>query len=513
MMAESRTSNSIHNSSMSALAQIVSIVLNFVGRTFFIKLLNVDYLGVNGLFTNILTLLSLAELGVGTAIVYMMYEPIAKGNVQKVAAYNHLFKRIYNIIGCFIFLSGLCVVPFLDVFIKNPPNISENIHVVYILFLLNTSISYFFTYKRSLLIAHQKEYLNSRNIIVFAIIKDFLLIIVLLLTKDYYLYLISQILVTFLSNWSISRVANKAFPEIVNIKGDIITKHEKKTIAKNTLGMVCHKIGAVIVSGTDNILISSFVGIASVGVFSNYKLIQTVSSKIISQAVNAVTASVGNLVASSDNDHVYNVFNKIYFINFTLSFFVAIFFFSIVDSFITIWLGDYFVIDYWAMLIIAANLFLNQIRIPSQIIINSYGIFWQIKWKSIIEAIINLSSSLLFVVVFKLGLIGVLLGTIISNFTTNLWWEPYVAFNHGMHKPLSTYFRLFVKDLMVFAFSLFIVTITNNIIRINIDNKFLIFGTQLMTSTIFASVIFFIVYRKNSEFNFLLKNVQKILKL
>ena len=171
-MSDSRTKNSIRNTGMSALAQVVGILLNFVGRTFFIKLLSVEYLGINGLFGNIITILSLAEFGVGTAIVYMMYEPIAKGNTAKVAAYNNLFRKIYNCIGCFVFLAGLCVIPFLDNIIKESPDITENITVIYILFLLNTSVSYFFTYKRSLLIAHQKEYLNSKNIIYFAIIKD-----------------------------------------------------------------------------------------------------------------------------------------------------------------------------------------------------------------------------------------------------------------------------------------------------------------------------------------------------
>lgn len=511
-MVESRTLNSIRNSGMSALAQIVSIILNFVGRTFFIKFLNIEYLGINGLFTNILTLLSLAELGVGTAITYMMYEPIAKGNIRKIAAYNQLFRKIYNIIGCFVFVAGLCIAPFLTDIIKEAPDVKENLYVIYILFLLNTSVSYFFTYKRSLLIAHQKEYLNSKNVILFAIIKDVVLIIVLIFSRNYYIYLIAQIIITYLSNWAISRVANKVFPEIVKIKNEKISKSEKLIIAKNTMGMVCHKIGSVVVSGTDNILISSFVGINAVGIFSNYKLIQKVSNQVISQAVNAVTASVGNLVASADNNKVYDIYKKLYFINYTLAFFVAILFYALIDSFITIWLGDGFILDFWSMIFVSINLFFNQIRIPSQIIINSYGVFWEVKWKSIVEAVINLSSSLFFVYFWNLGMSGILLGTIVSNLTTNLWWEPYAAYRFGMHKPVKEYMYMFMRDLLVFGTALIIVSLSNKCLREFLHNSWLLLFAQLISALIISVLIFVAIYSRSTGFRFLLENANKLKK-
>ncbi len=502
-MAESRTANSIRNSGMSVLAQIVSIILNFIGRTFFIKLLNIDYLGVNGLFTNILTLLSLAELGVGTAIVYMMYDPIAKGDIKKVAAFNNLIRKIYIIIGCFILVSGLCVTPFLGYVIKDTLYIKENISIIYILFLLNTSVSYFFTYKRSLLIAHQKEYLNSKNVIYFAIIKDLVLIVVLLLSQNYYLYLISQIVITFFSNWAISRVADKMYPEIVKLKEEKITNEEKVTIAKNTMGMVCHKIGSVIVSGTDNILISSYVGIGAVGIFSNYKLIQSVSKQVISQAVNSVTASVGNLRASSDNDRVYEVFKKLYFINFTMSYFISIMFYALVDSFITIWIGSDFILNNLAVVIITVNLFFNQIRIPSQVIINSYGIFWEIKWKSIIEAIINLIASVSFAAVMHMGLTGILLGSIISNLATNLWWEPYAAYHYGMYKPLREYMYMFVRDVTIFCITLTLVYIVNKTLAEMCANSILLFIYQLCAGLFVSIAIFVLLCHRDRSFSFL----------
>lgn len=499
-MSESRTKASIRNSGTSVLAQTASIVLDFIGRTFFIKFLNVDYLGVNGLFANIITLLSLAELGVGTAIVYMMYKPIAEGDEKKVAAYNQLFRKIYNAIGIFIICVGLCVIPFLNSIIRSTPDITENLSIVYVLFLLNTSVSYFYTYKRSLLIAHQKEYLNNKNIILFAIIKDVSLIILLYLFHNYYIYLGAQIVITFMSNIAISQLVNKLYPQYVHEKGGEISKVELRTIVKNTMGMVCHKIGSVIVSGTDNILISSFVGISTVGVFSNYKMIQKVSSSIISRGVNSVTASVGQLAAISDGAKVLQVFKRIYFINLSLTYFLTVFFYALVDSFIRIWIGEAFLLDSLSVFIIAVNLFFNQVRVPSQVIINSYGVFWEVRWKSIVEVIVNLSSSLFLCYVMDMGLPGILAGTILSNITTNLWWEPFAAYRYGMHQKVRYYYLRFIKDVIVLFLTLFLIRFINTYMNLYVKGDISLFISEFVTSLFCSVILFAVFYHKEEDF-------------
>lgn len=500
----SRTINSLRNSVLSMIAQVVSIILNFIGRTFFIKLLNIDYLGVNGLFTNILTILSLAELGIGSAIIYMMYSPIARGDTRKIAAYSLFFKKIYTIIGSLIFLIGLCLLPFLHYIIKDAPQIKENLSIVYVLFLINTSISYFFTYKRSLLIAHQKEYLNSINVIVFTVLKDVLLIVLLLCYKNYYIYLVAQIIVTFLSNYSVSKVADQQFSEIVNIKDALLTKEEKKIIGKNTLAMLCHKIGSVVVSGTDNIFISSFIGIATVGIYSNYKLVQRVILQLITQIVNSVTASVGNLIATSDKIAVFTVFNRLYFVNFALAYFSAIVFYAVIDPFITIWIGEKYLLSNIAVFIIALNLYLNQIRVPSQVLINAYGLFWNVKWKSIVEAVVNFIFSFFMIVYMKLGVEGILWGTLISNVLTNIWWEPFVAYKYGLCQPLKLYIRIFAWDFLIFIISMFLVKeISIRIVEFSVLNKYVLFVCVLFLSLFLSLAIFIIVYWKNENLEFL----------
>lgn len=509
-MNNSRTQNSIRNYGMNAISQVTSILLSFIGRTFFIKFLSIEYLGVNGLFSNILSLLSLAELGVGTAITYMMYKPIAEDDKEKVAAYNNLFRQIYNSIGIFILVVGLCFTPFIYNLIKDKPDINENLYIIYILFLLNSSVSYFFTYKRSLLIAYQKEYVNSKNVVIFAIVKDVVLIFLLYLYANFYIYLIAQIIITIASNFAISYKTNTLFPDIVNIKPQKVPKEEIKIIIKNTMAMVCHKIGSVVVSGTGNIFISYFVGIATVGIYSNYVLLSNCSRQVIGQGINSLTASFGNLVATSNNEEVYRIYRKIYFINFLLAYAISLFFLALVNPFVTLWIGSDFILEKNCILIIAVNtIFFYQLRIPSQIVINTYGLFWQIKWKSIIEAIVNLICSLLLTAWLGLGILGILLAALISNVFTSLWWEPYVAFKKGMKLPIKLFITEFVKNCVIFVLS--VILLFGAVKTITVGSALF----QMTVNTIICAFIIMIMvaifYYKTSEFKYFLRflNVKK----
>lgn len=512
-MDDSRTNNSIRNYSMNAISQVTSILLSFIGRTFFIKFLGIEYLGVNGLFSNILSLLSLAELGVGTAITYMMYKPIAEDDKVKIAAYNNLFRLIYNSIGAFILVAGLCFTPFIYNLIKDKPNISENLYIIYVLYLLNSSVSYFFTYKRSLLIAYQKEYVNSKNIVIFAIIKEAVLISLLYFYANFYIYLIAQIIITVSSNFAISYKTNTLFPDIIKTKPQKVAKEEIKIIIKNTMAMVCHKIGSVVVSGTGNIFVSYFVGIATVGIYSNYVLLTNCSRQVIGQGINSLTASFGNLVATSNNEEVYRIYRRIYFINFLLAYAISLFFLALVNPFVTLWIGSDYILEKNCILIIAVNsIFFYQLRIPSQIVINTYGLFWQIKWKSIIEAIINLICSLLLTAWLGFGILGILLAALISNVFTSLWWEPYVAFKNGMKISINLFIREFMKNCLIFAISVFLLFWAMKALEtLTAENALLQMIVNATLCVLIILILVVIFYSKTLEFKYFLRflNVKK----
>lgn len=212
MKTKSRTKNALLNMISGSTMQIINVLLGFVSRTIFIKLLNADYLGVNSLYSNILMVLSFAELGIGNAIAFCLYEPIANNDKKRIQALMKFYKKAYSFIGIIIFIIGLGLIPFMNIIIKNPPNIKENLTLIYILFLLNTSISYFFSYKKTLIIADQKVYIENFYNRLFQIIQVIAQSILLLLTHQYLAYLIIYLVCTILLNVSLAKKADKLYP-------------------------------------------------------------------------------------------------------------------------------------------------------------------------------------------------------------------------------------------------------------------------------------------------------------
>ena len=314
-MEESRTKNTIRNVKTGAIVQMINKIMAFVVRTVFIKMLNTEYLGVNGLFTNVLTILSFAELGIGTAIIFNMYKPVAENDKEKIKSLMKLYKKSYNMIGIIVFILGLCVIPFMNIIIKDVPNIKENLIVIYLLFLFNTASSYFFTYKKSIIYAHQKQCIIDNIDSIFYLTKSILEIIFLMLTKNFIVYLIIQILGTFIENIIIAIKADKMYPYLKEKDVKQLSKSESKNIFENVKSLVIYKFGGVIMNGTDNILISSLVNVSTVGLSSNYTLIINSIKAIIVSALNGVTASVGNLNAVGKPKQKEKVFYQITFVN------------------------------------------------------------------------------------------------------------------------------------------------------------------------------------------------------
>ena len=258
-MESGRTNKSFRNSAYALVVQGITVLLNFAIRTVFIKTLSVAYLGLNGLFTNILNVLSFAELGFGTAIVYAMYKPIAQNDTKKISAYMNYFKIVYRIVGVTILIVGFFLIPNLDFFISDTAEIpagAPDLMLIYILYLVNSAVSYFFNYKRSLIVATQNGYIDSRNQLEFNFLKCAVQFLILVFFRSYLGYLVVQIACTLLGNIAISVKANKMFPYLKEYKKAELNREEKRSLAKNVVAMSFHKLGSVVVSGVDNISVS-----------------------------------------------------------------------------------------------------------------------------------------------------------------------------------------------------------------------------------------------------------------
>lgn len=509
-MSKDRTRNSIKNSATALLGQVVTIILNFVVRTIFIKTLGAAYLGINGLFTNILSVLSFAEIGFGTAIIYAMYAPLAIKDEEKVSKLMNYYAKVYETIGTFIFFSGLLLIPFLYSFINNPSELPEELPalwIIYLLYLSNTSLSYFFNYKRSLIIASQNGHIDSLNQLIFTIIKSILQTIVLFVFHNFLSFLIIQIVCTFLGNYLISQKADKLFTYLSKNRDKKIDEIDKKALRRNVFAMSFSKLGSVVITGVDDILISKFVGIIAMGVYSNYLLLTNTIRIVFIQMLTPVTASVGNFVAEKSDEESFIFFKKLFFVNAYVAICCFICLSTLINPFITIIWGNEYVFPTLITFLITFNFYLDRMRMSSQIFIDAKGLFWPIKWKSFFEAIINLSCCLYFLIVLKLGVKSIVIGTIVSNLSTNIWWEPYVVFKHGFNKKVSNYFIWILQYTLVLAISYMTTVYFQSFFSIDFRG-FIVKG---MIALLIPNVFIAFFYHSSIEFKYFYNLVKSIL--
>lgn len=509
-MTTNRTRSSIKNSATALIGQLITIILNFAVRTIFIKTLGAAYLGINGLFTNILSVLSFAEIGFGTAIIYAMYAPLAEKDVIQVSKLMNYFAKVYEIIGTIIFITGLFLVPFLHFFINDLSELPKelpSLWIIYLFYLFNTSISYFFNYKRSLIIASQNGHIDSLNQLYFNIIKGTLQIAVLFLFHDFLSFLIIQILCTFLGNYFISKKADKLFPYLMYYKHKKIEKKDKIALRRNVFAMSFSKLGSVVITGVDDLLISKFVGIVAMGIYSNYLLLTNTIRIVFMQMLLPITASVGNYVAEKSDDESHTFFKKLFFINayFAICCFIALS--TLVNPFIHLIWGKEYVFSALITFLITFNFYLDRMRTTSQIFIDAKGLFWPIKWKSLFEAVINLSFSFYFLLVLKLGIESIIIATIISNLTTNIWWEPYVVFRYGFRKKVLPYYITLVKYISILAVSYAIVNYLHQFLSDNFSG----FLGKAVIALVIPNIIILLVYFKTDELKYFIALIQNIL--
>ncbi|MBP3597211.1 MAG: sugar translocase [Clostridia bacterium] len=494
-MEKSRTKNSIKNFKTGMIMEILNKIMIFIVRTVFIKTLNIEYLGVNGLFTNILTILSFAELGIGTAIIFNMYKPVANNDIIKIKSYMNLYKKSYTIIGIIVFLLGLLVLPFMGVLIEDAPNINENINFIYILFLINTSISYFYIYKKSIISAYQQERVINNITSIFYLLKSIFEILFLLITKNYIIYLILEIIFTLLQNISISLKADKMFPFLKEQSDENLSKEEKVSIFKNVKALIVYKFGSIIMFGTDNIILTTMINVSTVGLCSNYTMIINSVKSIILAALNGITASVGNLNASNDNIKKKDIFYQITFINFWIFGFCAVALIVLLNPFIEIWLGKKYIMDFGISIALAISFFIEGMRNPCYTYRITLGLFEKGKITPYIGTIANITLSIL--LCRKFGAIGIFIATSIAQLVSYSWIDPYLIHKYAFKSSVIKYIKKYLIYCVVFVFS---IIVTKFIVRfIEIAGLLGIIVKGLIVLVI-PNLIYLISFYKTEEF-------------
>ena len=487
-MNNSRTKAAKLNSITASGVQVLTLIMQFISRTVFIYTLGESYLGLNGLLVNILNILSFSELGIGAAFTFLLYKPLANGEDQQTSALVRLYGITYRWIAVIIFILGLILLPFLPSFIHGNASNVGNIYLAFFLFLMNTVVSYLWNYKRSIFLADQSGYLNSLNTFFFQTGAQIVQIIFLITYPNYYIYLIIQIIFTFASNLRISRMVDRKYPFLKNKSVQKISTETLVYLKKNVIGMMSSKLGGVIIFSTDNLLLSSFLGLISVGKYSNYTLILSGITSVVGQGIGAVTASIGNLNVTADKQKQENVFYKYSYLSGLIGIFASLGLITYLTPFVTVWLGTKYVLSPLLTWLIVVRFFITQLRQANINFTNAYGLYWEQRYKPIFEAIVNLVISVLLLKFTNLGISSVIIGTISSNLLVNSWWEPMILMKHGLKSGMNQYVLFYLTEIIT---GVVLITLAQNIVYYLSKQNDLVYST-LITATL--TVMFSLIY-------------------
>ncbi len=435
MEESSRTKNSIRNIIFSFLNQIITLLLGLINRSVFIWILGIDYLGISGLFSDILMMLSLADLGFGVALTYSMYKPLAEHDYNRLAALTNLYRKVYRIIALAVTVIGLLLVPFLK-YLINLKHPIPHITLYYVMYLANTVASYLVIYKTSIITADQKDYILNKYRSYFSVLQTLFMTIFLWVTRNYFIYLLVQVIFTYAQNFYCSHVASKMYP-FINKRVKMPFK-EVKEIFQNLYSVFLYKISGVLLNATDNTIISIMIGTGMVGYYSNYSMITTRLTGLINTIFYSLTASLGNLVVKEKPERRYKVFLVMQSVSSIFSTTCVICLMLLTQDFIRIWLGKNYLLSDTTLMAILFNFYLGVILLPIWVYREATGLYRQTKYVMVITAIINLALSIYLARV--MGVTGVLFASAVARLLTYFWYEPVLLFKKYFGESSLIYF-------------------------------------------------------------------------
>ena len=495
----SRTKSSIRNFIFTIVSNFSAIVIGLISQKLFIEILGIEYMGINGLFTNIISLLGIVEMGVGTAIIYSLYGPLENDDRDIVSALMNFYKKTYNIIAFVVLLLGICITPFVQFFIKEV-NVGINIKFVFIMFIIDIVCSYLLSYKRSILYADQKNYIINIVHIVYLVVMNFLQITCLYITKNYYVYLVIKIIMRISENIIISLVVNNKYSYLKKKNNSTLDKKIEKEIIKKVKSLFFHKIGGFVTNSTDNLIISKFLGLAVVGLYSNYYLIISSVTNLFGQAISAITPSIGHLLVLSDKKKNYEVFCRIRFANFWIATFSGTSILVLIQIFVQLWLGSEYVLPSVVIYVLVFNYFQKMMRNSYSAFKDAAGIFYEDRYVPILEAVLNIIFSI--ILVQLVGLCGVFIGTIISGLVLWCYSYPKLVYNKLFNRNYKKYIIETVKYILLFimiSVFTYILSLSINTMITSVLEKFFI--NMLICMVVPNSIIYFF-FRKNDVFKY-----------
>ena len=492
-----RTKKSILNAIVATLASAVGMVFGFVTQKVFLECLGLEYSGANGLFTNIMSMLSIVELGIGSAIVYNLYKPIAEDDKDKIISLMYFYRKCYRVLAAIIFVLGMILLPFVPFFVGEN-SIQESMYLLYFLALIDTVFSYLLSYKRSILMANQENYLVNLVHMGYLIFMNIFEIGLLFMTKNYILYLVSRIVFRVIENLVITFIADKKYPYINSKNYKKLSKDIQTDIFTKVKGLFFHKIGGFIVGSTSYIVISTIRGLKDAGIYNNYYLIFNSISILLSQIFYSIVSSVGNLLVNEDEEKSYVVYEKLTLFNFWIYSLCSVGLFAVLQPFITWWIGEKYLLPLYAVVWLAIYFYFQGMRKTINLFKEAAGIFYEDRRIPVLESIINLVCAILLVNYF--GIAGVFMAGVISSLLLFLYSYPKYVYTKLFKRK---YIDFILEQLKLFIIMLVMLGVTYGLISlVNIGNPLLQFFVNGIIVLVVVNLIFWILFRNSEEYKY-----------
>lgn len=492
-----RSEKVIKNGMWGSIYQLITILLGFVSRTVFIRCLGAQYLGISGLFTNILTIFSLTELGFSSAISFHLYRQLADNNQKEISGIMNFYKGVYRAVAFIILVLGCSLIPLLQYIIKESPFDIEYIRLVYFIYVFKSVSTYFFSYNFTLIQADQKKYLLTKIDIILHVIISVVNIFTLIIFRNYIIYLVTEIVIGILGNFLKTLRVKKEYPYLN--KNEKLSKKSRKKIWKDVSNIFAGKVSNVIVTSTDNLLISSIINVTAVGLYSNYSMIITYITNFLTQFTSATQASLGNLLAQESKEYSYTVLKRLTTILYFVTSFCTVSLVVLLNPFITAWIGEKYLLNFPIVLICVINFYIQIMKTPMWFSVGGLGYFKEDRNIAIYGAISNLLVSI--IAANYLGLFGIFFGTAFSQITqwilkTKLYCKKYMNMK-------ATEYALQVLRLA--ALSVVLAILTGGICYfVRCDNKYLALFIKACVCLIVPNLLNYFLFHKSEDFRYLM---------
>lgn len=502
-----RSRNLIQNLKWGLLYRLSGLLIPFVCKAAIIRIFGINYLGLNSLFASIISTLNLAELGFGSAIVFFMYKEIAEDNTDKICALLNYYKKIYRIIGLIILLLGLLLLPFIKYLIKRDIPEDINIYIIYLITLSATVVSYFlFAYKTSILTAYQKESILYKIRAAVLISESVLEILAIFVLKNYYMYISVSVIAAIVNNIMAECYIRKNYNQYTP-KGEI-DKKEKKEIETKTRGLICYKIGSVIVGSADSIVISAFLGLTISGLYGNYYYVLTLLFGLLAVYYNSFRAGLGNSFVTETVEKNYQTFQQLQFMQGWIVGFCTICLLCLYQDFIALYAGEKNVLEFGIVVCICLYMYSWKIQDVIHVLKEACGYWTKDKYRPLIGAIINLCLNV--ITVHFIGLYGVVLSTVFEAVAIDLVWAPKAIYKEYFKKSRKEYYLLLsacLLDFLCMGIPTFLLT---SIINFNSHVFNLICKAAICV--VVPNLVFILKNNKKEEFFAIKERILKIIR-